>query len=214
MHYHWQKITTLSGVLATLAMLLLLLTTSYLQPEYSHQQHLISELNAAGSAYAYELSYFGFLPIGALLLACTLHAAALMRRSWRALVGLFLLGLFAFDCIITAYFPCDAGCPTSGELSRSQNIHNFFGFFSMVLAPIGIALLIGPANRYFGKGKVGRAGAIALPVCIIAFVLLLMQAFPGNEGLIQRIYVAAIYGFYCALSLGLYRHYSEAATES
>jgi hypothetical protein len=91
-----------------------------LRPGYSHVYSFVSELAAKGSD-AELLMWAGFYLLG----AGTVLLALAMRRLWPAATALFVAVLVSgLGTLMAGSFRCDPGCPTKGDLSTSQELHN------------------------------------------------------------------------------------------
>ena len=86
-----QKLTALSGVLAAFMAALVVFVAGYYQPDYSHLQNFISELNASGSQHGNIVGFLGFLPIGILTLIFISRLKQELVWSVRVAVGLCFL---------------------------------------------------------------------------------------------------------------------------
>lgn len=71
--------------------LLVVLGGAALKDEYSHFSQYISELNATGSAWSWQIGYLGFLPLGLLGLLLLLVVAPRARLNGITLVGCWLV---------------------------------------------------------------------------------------------------------------------------
>lgn len=85
------------------------------QPGYSHLRDYISELGANGAPYADWVNYFGFLPIGVLVLfVCFMLPAILPKNRITIAACIFLLSL-SIAYVGASIAPCDLGCPAEGS---------------------------------------------------------------------------------------------------
>lgn len=178
------------------------------EPGYSHVAQFISELGAIGAAHSSLVAAAGFAPIGALVLAFLAFAAGLFPRSRESAAGVACLATVGASYLVSALFPCDAGCPSSG--SFSQSVHNLFGFFGYAGALAGL-LLLGSA---FQASPAWRNLA---PVCVIAavfvgagFVAMLVPDLHSFRGLSQRVAESSIFCWIAYTGVVLLRLRSEA----
>ena len=115
-------------------------------PGYDHARQYISELGATGAVTGPAVSWWGFMPSGALILAFCLIAAWLMRRRSLAVVGLLLLAWYAFGLINSAAFPCDFECARE-DPSPAQMMHDLVGGTGYLVAVAGVLLVALSAVR-------------------------------------------------------------------
>ncbi len=198
------RIAALSGVLAALMTFWVILIAGYYQPDFSHGQKFVSELNASGSLFANVIGYLGFLPIGLITLFFIGQLKQALEWSKRVATGLIFLGFSSLDWLVTAVFPCDVGCPTTGDISVSQTIHNLSGLFSTVLVPIGIFLLIRPLQKMKFHPSVVVFSIISIIAYIASFGLIVGHVFEEFNGGIQRTSLLFFYGYLSALSVNIY----------
>jgi hypothetical protein len=202
------KYSALSGILASILPLIVLPISGYIQPDYSHIENLISELNERGLPYSLQIGYFGFLPIGLVTLFFIWRLKCDIIHSKRSIVGLLFIALSGVDWVVTVFAPCDQGCPTSGDISLSQEIHNLSGFLTLVLVPIGVYLLINPLRESgFGKA-VTVMSVITVVNIVVTFAILIFEIFPAAPGLIQRIDLGVFLVYLSILSIKLYTRMS------
>ena len=160
-----------------------------LKTDYSHISQYISELNAMGSAWSWQIGYFGFLPLGLLGFVLLLAVAPSTGLTGVSRVGCWLLVAEPVVYVASAIFPCDIGCPVEGSLS--QNIHNFVSAITLPITTLGLVLL------FFNKGiaPVRRLGWLTLAgVFITLYSLALVPDFAEWRGLLQRLAEGILYG--------------------
>ena len=89
-----------TGLLASGRWLVVALATFYLlvvyggaalKAEYSHVSQYISELNATGAAWSWQIGYLGFLPLGLLGLLLLLVVAPRVELRGVSRIGCWLL---------------------------------------------------------------------------------------------------------------------------
>jgi len=198
------KFSALSGILAAILPLIVLPISGYIQPNYSHIENLISELNQRGLPHSLQIGYFGFLPIGLVTLLFIWRLKFEIVHSKRSLVGLLFVALSGADWIVTVLAPCDPGCPKLGDISLSQKIHNLSGFLTLVLVPVGVYLLIKPLrDSGFGKA-VTVMSVITLVNVVVTFPIFLFNISLGSPGLIQRLDLGVFLVYLSLLSIKIY----------
>ncbi len=165
---------------------------------YSHGSQFISELGASGTPHARLVAVAGFAPIGVLFLAFLLLASALFPASRRTTAGVFALSSVGVAYLVSAVFPCDAGCPSAG--SFSQTVHNAFGLLEYVGAIAGLALLGAAFSHSPGWRSAAWACAICGVLVALGFLGMLIPAFAGFRGFSQRIAEAGIFSWVAYVS--------------
>lgn len=171
------------------AWLLMLFGGGALKPGYSHVSQYISELNAIGTPYDWQIGLFGFVPFGLLLAVVLMLAAPLLPIRGVARVGYWMLLLEAVAYIGSAFAPCDAGCPADGSLS--QQLHNLLGLLTYLGTCVGVVLLA------CGTGLRSRTRALLLVVAmlwLLLFFAMVLAPFELLRGLVQRMGEAMLYG--------------------
>lgn len=171
------------------AWLLMLFGSSAIKPGYSHVSQYISELNAIGTPYDWQIGLFGFVPFGLLLAIVLILAAPLLPIRGLARVGYWMLLLEAVAYIGSAFAPCDAGCPAEGSLS--QQLHNLLGLLTYLGTCVAVVLLA------CGAGLRSSTRAVLLVVAMLWLLLFFAMVLPPFEpvrGLLQRTGEAMLYG--------------------
>ncbi|MCY4416239.1 MAG: DUF998 domain-containing protein, partial [Chloroflexi bacterium] len=110
-----------------------------LKPEYSHLSQYISEINATGSAWSWQIGLLGFLPLGLLGVVLLLVVAPRARLQGISNIGCWLLIAEPIAYIGSAVAPCDLGCPSTGSLS--QNVHNILSVVTLPITTLGLVFL-------------------------------------------------------------------------
>lgn len=151
-----------------------------IKPGYSSASQFISELNATGTAWAYQLGWFGFVPLGLLFAMFMLAARRRLQLDGASRWGWWLLWSQPLALVMAAFAPCDAGCPADG--STSQTIHSLLGVVTYFAAAAGLVLLANAATDRPSRACL-RAAGIAFGVL---FVLMLMPELAPVRGLLQR----------------------------
>ncbi len=187
------------GLAAAALALLVPLVGAQGEPAYSHVGQFISELGARGAAHPSLVAAAGFAQIGALVLAFLAFASGLLPRSRRKTMGVACLAAVGVAYLVSAVFPCDAGCPASG--STSQSIHNLFGFFEYAGALSGL-LLVGSALRVSPPWRpLALACMLAAGLVGAGFLAMLVPELGAVRGLSQRLAEAAIFSWIAYASL-------------
>lgn len=170
-------------------------------PGYDHLSQYISELGANGAPYGYEVSWYGFLPVGLLTIAFAVFAWLATSRSLLGTLGFIGVVLFAIGYVGATFFPCDYGCRPE-EPSPSQAMHLLLGLAGYVFAPLTLLLLAFAARKWPNAGGVALTGFIAAPIALGAF--LTMSPDSPLVGLSQRALEASVMGWVviCGLYLG------------
>ena len=155
-----------------------------LKPGYSSASQFISELNAAGTTWAQQLGFFGFVPLGLLFGAFLLTAGPLAGVRGASRVGWWLLWSQPLTLVVVAFAPCDAGCPLDGSVS--QALHNLQGVLAYFATGLGLVLLsfapplaTAPHSR---RNFLRLAGA----VFALVFVVMLSPDVAPVRGVLQR----------------------------
>jgi len=170
-------------------------------PGYDHLSQYISELGANGAPFGYEVSWYGFLPVGLLTIAFAVFAWLATPRSLLGTLGFIGIVLFAIGYVGSAFFPCDYGCRPESP-SFSQQMHLLIGLAGYFLAPLTLLLLALAARALPSGGGVALAGFVAAPAALAG--LLTMAPESPFVGLSQRVLEASVMGWIviCGLYLG------------
>lgn len=202
-----QRIGRIAGAVSGLAAAALALLVPLLgargEPGYSHVAQYISELGAADAAHPGLVAAAGFAPLGVLVLAFLACASTVLPRSRRTRAGLLLLAAVGVAYLVSAIFPCDAGCPASG--SWSQAIHNLFGLLEYAGAIAGLLLLGAALGRSPHQRRLALAGFVAAALVAAGFLAMLLPGLGAARGLAQRVAEAAIFAWIAYASLCLLR---------
>ena len=164
-----------------------------LKDDYSHISQYISELNASGSSWSWQIGYLGFLPLGLLgfflLLVIVVPQAKLSGISQ---IGGWMLVAEPVAYVGSAFAPCDLGCPTAGSLS--QNIHNILSVVTLPVTALGLVFL-SLGQRLTVSNRVGW---LLLAVTFITlYALALVPDLVPWKGLLQRAAEGILYGSLC-----------------
>ena len=179
-----------------------------LKGEYSHVSQYISELNATGSAWGWQIGYLGLLPLGLLALITFPVIAPSTRLSGASQIGYWMLIAEPIAYAGSTFAPCDPGCPSTGSLS--QNIHNVLGGVTLLITTIGLALLF--FNDMVGVKK--RVGWLLLAGMYISlYALALIPDFAPWRGLLQRLAEGILYGCLCLVGWRLLAAEEDSSAE-
>ena len=179
-------------IAVVIAYFIMLFGGGALKPEYSHQSQFISELNAAGTAYAQTIGWLGFVPFG--ILAAVLIIVASRSAPVRGVsrVGYWLLMAEPVAYIGSAIWPCDIGCPIEG--STSQVIHNLLGLATYLTTTLGLFLLAFAPRLLLSW----RLFWVMLSVVwVTLFALMVNDSIAEWRGLLQRLAEWIVYGSLC-----------------
>lgn len=166
-----------------------------LKAEYSHVSQYISELNATGSEWSWQIGYLGFLPLGLLGLLLLLAVAPRARLNGISKVGCWLLIAEPVAYVGSAVAPCDLGCPSVG--SFSQNAHSALSVITLLMTTLGLVFL--SCNSRLSP--VQRAAWLVLAATFITlYVLALAPDLAQWRGLLQRFAEGILYGCLCLVS--------------
>lgn len=141
------RLALITGMLGSLAVVLLTLIGGATFPNYSHASQFISELGADGAPNARLINLGGFLPAGLFIVAFALFAWRSLPRSGATTFGMFGLALFALGYLVAVVFPCEPGCRPVNP-TPSQAIHNLFGLAGYLFAPASLFALGWQARRW------------------------------------------------------------------
>ena len=163
-----------------------------LKDDYSHISQYISELNASGSSWSWQIGYLGFLPLGLLGFLLLLVVVPHAKLSGISRVGGWMLVAEPVAYVGSAFAPCDLGCPTTGSLS--QNIHNILSVVTLPVTALGLVFL--SLDRRLTLSN--RVGWLLLAVTFITlYALALVPDLAPWKGLLQRIAEGILYGSLC-----------------
>ena len=179
-----------------------------LKDDYSHISQYISELNASGSSWSWQIGYLGFLPLGLLGFLLLLVVVPHAKLSGISQVGGWMLVAEPVAYIGSAFAPCDLGCPTAGSLS--QNIHNLLSVVTLPVTTLGLVFLSFSGRLVISK----KVGWLALAVTFITlYALALVPDLAPWKGLLQRVAEGILYGSLCIVGWRLLSSYQD-VTES
>lgn len=166
-----------------------------LKADYSHVSQYISELNAVGSAWSWQIGYLGFLPLGLLGFALLLMVGRSARLTGISQIGYWLLTGEPIAYVGSAFAPCDLGCPSTGSLS--QDVHNAVSVVTLLMTTSGLVLL--SFNKRITQTK--RVGWLVLAAIFITlYTLALVPDFAPLKGLLQRLAEGVLYGSLCVVA--------------
>jgi hypothetical membrane protein len=167
---------------------------------YSHVYNFVSELAAVGSD-ARVLMTIGFLVFGVCIVAFA-WSLRVLRPAATALV--VVVALSGAGTLMAGTFSCDRDCPTKGETSTHQDLHNVSSvvtFSAWIVAPLVAARQL--------RGS--RFARLSLVLGLIELVGgLVLGSFSDHQpddpvGLLQRIVLVAMGVWFVLLALELRR---------
>lgn len=196
-----RKLAMLSALTAATWLLAMVVIGGASFPGYDHFSHFISELGATGAPYGSEVSWYGFLPVGVLVIVFAVSAWIAAPRSVLGGLGFAGILLFAAGYVSSAFFPCDFGCRPK-EPSLSQQMHLLFGLAGYVLAPVTLLFLGLAARSWPGAIWLSSLGFLSAAGALGGLVT--MDEASPYAGLSQRVLEASVMGWVvaCGLHLG------------
>ena len=175
-----------------------------LKDEYSYVGQYISELNATGTAWSWQIGYLGFLPLGLLGLLSLLVVAPRVELRGVSRIGCWLLVAEPVAYLTSAFAPCDLGCPTTGSLS--QNAHNLVSAITLAMTTLGLVFL--SLNDRLTPAK--RVGWLVLAATFITlYTIALLPDVAEIRGLLQRLAEGILYGCLCLVSWQILAGYNR-----
>jgi NhaP-type Na+/H+ or K+/H+ antiporter len=142
-----------------------------------------------------------------LFIAFVALAFGLFPASRAKALGAVGLAAVGAAYLVSAVFPCDRGCPSTGSLS--QTVHNAFGLLEYIGAIAGFAFL-GAAFRHASR-PIPWVCAICAAIVALGFVAVLVPALAPYRGLSQRIAEASIFTWLVCASCFVIRQPPRAA---
>jgi len=195
------RLAMICALLGALWLLAMVVIGGLTFPDYDHVSQYISELGANGAPFGFEVSWYGFLPVGLLVTAFAVFAWLATPRSLLGTLGFIGLVLFAIGYIGSAFFPCDYGCRPESP-SFSQQMHLLIGLAGYFFAPLTLLLLAFAARAWPNGGRVALTGFVAAPAALVG--LLTMAPDSPFVGLSQRVLETSVIAWVviCGLYLG------------
>jgi hypothetical membrane protein len=168
---------------------------------YSPVHSFVSELAAVGSD-ARVLMTIGFFVLGLSLLVF----AYAVGRAWRGAVLLALvIALSGAGTLMAGTFSCDQGCPTSGDRSTHQQLHDtssVITFSAWIVAPF---LAAGTRRRTrYGRASI-VLGVLALGGGLVMATYATDRQPDDPVGLLQRSLLAVVGVWFVVTALELRR---------
>lgn len=184
----------LSSLLGVLLFVVAVIIGGASIPGYSHAAHLISESYAMGTPRGPFLRFALYLPSGSLIALFSFAASSVLRMNGAGRLGFLGVGVFyGLGTVVTAFFPCDAGCGSEFvDPSVPQLIHSLTGFLTYLFTPVSL-LMIGIA--LWREPHLMRLGTLALAcgaLALGAFILFMGASGSAYAGLIQRMIEGAV----------------------
>lgn len=171
-------------------------------PGYDHVSQFISELGATGAPHSFEVSWYGFAPIGVLMIVFAVCAWLAAPRSILFVLGLLGIVVYAVGYVGTAAYPCDYGCRPENP-TPTHEMHLLFGLGSYLFVPLFLVFLALAVRKWPKAGwlfALGVIGAIASLGGLVTF-----DPESPFVGFSQRVIEASVIGWIvaCGLYLGL-----------
>ena len=194
------KRAAIVGLVASCYSLVPSFVFGFMNANHSFSQNYISELGQKGAANAAYVNWLGFFPVGLLVLlflSMVRDCLPVTRKS------LYLFSALGWAYVISAIFPCDAGCPELG--SPSQMVHNLT---AVVCYPAIIFGLGSIANSFRSNNAWQKLSFFTVTCSLIAaigFVLMLVPDLALWRGLMQRITETAIFGWIGVVSFNVWK---------
>lgn len=202
------RLAFLTGVLGSLAVVLLTLIGGANFPNYSHASQFISELGADGAPNARLINLGGFLPAGIFIMAFAFFAWRSLPRSGATAFGMAGLSLFALGYLVAAFFPCVGDCRPV-EPTPSQAVHNLFGLAGYLFAAPSLFALGWQARRWPKARHLAPVGFVGSGFALLG--LLFLSPDFKYVGIAQRILEGSVllWIMACARYLGSFRGGSD-----
>jgi len=157
----------LAGILGPVAFGLTAVVGGAIESGYSPVHSYISELAAEGSGVR-VLMTTGFLVLG---LCIVVFAYALRVLRPAAVLLVLVVALSGVGTLMAGTFSCDEGCPTKGQTSTHQDLHNVSSvitFSSWIIAPLVAARQL-RGTRYALASLALGAGALVVGLVLGSF---------------------------------------------
>jgi uncharacterized membrane protein len=183
------KLALYSAVLAFVLLIALTLAGGIATANYSHVSQFISEFGANGAPNANAFSWAGFFPVGVLVCIAAIALWRALPRSKLMHAVLFAVAMFGISYIISAVYPCDAGCQPAHP-SRSQVIHNLVGLFAYLCLPPALLAFAWRSRRWPNARYPALLATVGGIIALLGLVALFTT--DKNLGLVQR----AMEGFF------------------
>lgn len=178
------KLALYSSVLAFLLLIALTLVGGTATANYSHVSQFISEFGATGAPNANAFSWAGFFPVGVLVCVTAIALWRGLPRSKLMHMVVLAVAMFGISYIISAVYPCDAGCQPARP-SQSQVIHDLVGLFAYLCLPPALLAFAWQSHRWPNArylSLLATAGGIIALLGIVALFTV-----ERNLGLVQRL---------------------------
>ena len=178
-----------------------------LKAEYSHVSQYISELNATGSEWSWQIGYLGFLPLGLLGLVLLVVVAPRARLNGISKIGCWLLIAEPVAYVGSAVAPCDLGCPCDGQ-SFPECAQCPVRVITLLMTTLGLVFL-SCNSRLSTVQRVAWLVLAATFITLYAFAL--VPDLAQWRGLLQRFAegMADLYSCLCLISWRLLKDRSD-----
>jgi len=198
--YSVTKRVAIAGFVASCYSLIPSFLFGFMNADHSYFQNYISELGQKGAANAAYVNWLGLFPVGLLVLLFLYMARNCLPVGRKSL---YLFSALGWAYVISAFFPCDAGCPELG--SSSQMVHNLT---ALVCYPAIIFGLVSIANSFRSNNAWQKLSFFTMTCSLIAaigFVLMLVPDLALWRGMMQRITETVIFGWIGVVSFNFWK---------
>ena len=200
------ELLAFGGVAGPLLFVALVVAGGVLYDGYSHTSQTISELGGEGSEYAW-LQNLNFIVLGVLLLG---FSWALASASGAWIAGPALIAFFALSSAIgNGLLPCDLGCEGQTTVGLLHNITGLAGFVAAVAGMLVLSRRWRHDPRWQSHARLTRAAAFVALAGLVGFIATEALEAEAIDGLLQRVFVAALLGWITITGLRLSRESSR-----
>lgn len=199
----WERWAALSGIGGPALFTLTVIAIAARQDGYSHVWQAISELGGTGAAFpAIQNMNFLMLGVSVLVLSWVLH-----RRLGGSAKAPLLLAVFGLaGGIAQGLLPCDVGCRGATQIGLLHNITGITGFVAIVAAMMLFARRWQLEAAWREHARFTRRAAAVAVIALVSFILVSAALPSGPRGLVQRIFVGALFAWLMVTSWRLRSH--------
>jgi hypothetical membrane protein len=192
----------LAGLAAPIVLIVAIVAAGDSEPGYSHVSQFVSELGAVGAAHQNPFNYGGLFFSGLLTVLFALGMYLQVKpRAWFVASSL-LVAVAGIGRLVAGVFPCDAGCAI-GNMSNTATVHVVAGFFALTSgATAPLLLAVGLRRRGQNRLFWVSAGLGCSSLILVTVLFGLGKGFP-YVGAVQRLALAAFYGWIVAVTLNI-----------
>jgi hypothetical membrane protein len=186
----WMRWAALPGLVGPALFILTVITIAAMQDGYSHVWQAISELGGVEGKYA-AFQNVNFLMLGLSVVALSW---ALHHRLGGAVLAPALLAVFGLSGgIAQGLLPCDAGCRGATLTGLLHNITGITGFIAVILAMTAFARRWQLDPIWRGHARFTRQAAALAVAGLVSFIIVSAALPTGPRGLLQRVFVGALF---------------------